>query len=98
MCHGPGMADHLEINGAFWDERVPAHAASPGYGLARFAEDPSFLSDVVRFDRPRLGDLHGLDGVHLQCHIGTDTVSLARLGARMTGLDMSVPALETARG
>ena len=41
-----------------------------------------FLSDVVRFDLPRLGDIAGLRGVHLQCHIGTDTVSLARLGAR----------------
>jgi 2-polyprenyl-3-methyl-5-hydroxy-6-metoxy-1,4-benzoquinol methylase len=39
----------------------------------------------------------GLDVVHLQCHIGTDTVSLGRLGARITGLDQSVPALEEAR-
>jgi SAM-dependent methyltransferase len=51
----------------------------------------------VRFDLPRLGDVRGLDGVHLQCHIGTDTVSLARLGARMTGVDFSAPALEVAR-
>ena len=59
--------------------------------------DPAFLSHVVQFDRPRLGDLTGLRGVHLQCHIGTDTVSLARLGARMTGLDFSAPALAEAR-
>ena len=39
----------------------------------------------------------GLRGIHLQCHIGTDTVSLARLGARMTGLDFSAPALAQAR-
>jgi SAM-dependent methyltransferase len=51
---------------------------------------------VVRFDLPRLGDVAGLDGIHLQCHIGTDTVSLARLGARMSGLDFSAPALEVA--
>ncbi|HVG68319.1 MAG TPA: class I SAM-dependent methyltransferase, partial [Gaiellales bacterium] len=51
----------------------------------------------VRFDMPRLGDLTGLEGVHLQCHIGTDTVSLTRLGARMTGLDISLPALAEAR-
>jgi hypothetical protein len=42
--------------------------------------DQGFLSDVVRFDLPRLGDISGLRGVHLQCHIGTDTISLARLG------------------
>jgi SAM-dependent methyltransferase len=52
---------------------------------------------VVRFDLPRLGDIRGLRGVHLQCHIGTDTISLARLGARMTGLDLSPASLEQAR-
>jgi SAM-dependent methyltransferase len=91
------MTDSFEINRASWDERVPAHVASPGYKVARFTEDPAFLSRVVEFDRPRLGDIAGLDGVHLQCHIGTDTVSLARLGAHMTGLDFSEPAIEAAR-
>ena len=52
---------------------------------------------MVRFDRPRLGDISGLRGVHLQCHIGTDTLSLSRLGARMSGLDFSVPAITVAR-
>lgn len=55
------------------------------------------MSSVVSFDRGRLGDLSGLDGVHLQCHIGTDTLSLARLGARMTGLDFSPASLAEAR-
>jgi len=91
------MDEYAKVNREFWDERVPAHAASPDYGVARFAEDPAFLSEVVRFDMPRLGDLTGLEGVHLQCHIGTDTVSLTRLGARMTGLDISLPALAEAR-
>jgi SAM-dependent methyltransferase len=53
---------------------------------------------VVTYDRPWLGDLTGLDAVHLQCHIGTDTISLARLGARMTGVDFSPGALDVARG
>jgi SAM-dependent methyltransferase len=91
------MADHRTINRACWDERAPAHAASPDYAFARFAEDPSHLSNVVQFDLRRLGNVRGLDGVHLQCHIGTDTVSLARLGAHMTGLDFSQPALAEAR-
>lgn len=80
-----------------WDERAPAHAASPEYGLARFTADPTHLSDVVRFDRPRLGDLTGLRGVHLQCHLGTDTLSLSRLGAQMSGLDFSPAAIAVAR-
>ena len=85
------------VNRAHWDERAPAHAASSDYAVDRFAIDPDFLSDAVRFDLPRLGDVRGLRGVHLQCHIGTDTVSLARLGARMTGLDFAPAALELAR-
>lgn len=89
--------DSAEVNRLQWDERAPAHAASPDYHVAEFAQDPEFLSYVVRFDVPRLGNVAGLRGVHLQCHIGTDTVSLARLGARMTGLDFSSAALDEAR-
>jgi SAM-dependent methyltransferase len=88
--------DYRTLNRATWDERAPAHAASPGYHLAAFRSDPAYLSDVVSFDRPLLGDVAGLRGVHLQCHIGTDTISLARLGARMTGLDFSPAAVAQA--
>jgi len=89
--------DYRDLNRASWDERAPAHAASPDYGVQRFVDDPTFLSDVVRFDLPLLGDVRGLRGVHLQCHIGTDTVSLARLGARMSGLDFSPAAVAEAQ-
>jgi SAM-dependent methyltransferase len=92
--------DHVgyrAVNQANWDERVPAHVASPDYAVQDFLADPGFLSGVVRFDLPLLGDVRGLHGVHLQCHIGTDTVSLARLGATMTGLDFSAPAVAAAR-
>jgi len=91
------VEDYAEINRANWDERAPAHAASPDYAVERFASDPAHLSEVVRFDLPLLGDVGGLRGVHLQCHIGTDTISLARLGARMTGLDFSNASLTQAR-
>jgi SAM-dependent methyltransferase len=89
--------DYQAVNRASWDERAPAHAAAPEYALDQFVADPGFLSEVVRFDQPRLGDIRGLRGVHLQCHIGTDTLSLARLGAVMTGLDFSPVALDQAR-
>jgi SAM-dependent methyltransferase len=84
-------------NLAAWDERAPAHARADGYKVRNFREDSAYLSDVVRFDIPHLGDVSGLDGVHLQCHIGTDTISLARRGARMTGLDFSSESLAQAR-
>jgi SAM-dependent methyltransferase len=91
------VSEYLRLNRAQWDERAPAHAASSGYAIDRFVEDPQFLSHVVRFDRPRLGDVRGLRAVHLQCHIGTDTISLHRLGARITGLDFSGASLAEAR-
>ncbi|MGK5678020.1 class I SAM-dependent methyltransferase [Actinoplanes sp. URMC 104] len=90
------MTDYLDINRANWDDRAAAHAASAGYGVHRFA-DPAFLSHTVSFDRALLGDVSGLRGIHLQCHIGTDTVSLSRLGATMTGLDFSSKSLDEAR-
>jgi SAM-dependent methyltransferase len=89
--------DYRTVNRANWDERAPAHARSADYAVKSFLQDPGFLSDVVRFDVPLLGDVEGRRGVHLQCHIGTDTLSLSRLGARMTGLDFSLPALEEGR-
>jgi SAM-dependent methyltransferase len=89
--------DYRVLNQASWDERAPAHAAAPEYAVDQFVADPGFLSHVVRFDQPRLGDIRGLRGVHLQCHIGTDTLSLARLGAVMTGLDFSPASLAQAR-
>jgi SAM-dependent methyltransferase len=89
--------DWRGINLANWESRVPLHTAPDGYDLAAF-DDPDHLSGVVRYDLPRLGRLDGRDVVHLQCHIGTDTVSLARLGARsVTGLDFSPAALEAGR-
>jgi 2-polyprenyl-3-methyl-5-hydroxy-6-metoxy-1,4-benzoquinol methylase len=87
--------DYLGINRANWDSRAGIHAT--GYGIDALLADPTRLSDVVRFDRDRLGDLTGLDAVHLQCHIGTDTLSLHRLGARVTGVDLSPASLAVAR-
>jgi SAM-dependent methyltransferase len=91
------VTDYREINQANWDDRVPTHLASDYYSVQRFLAESDFISDVVRFDLPRLGDVSGLRGAHLQCHIGTDTISLARLGASMTGLDFSGKAVEAAQ-
>ena len=100
-------ADNVEIDGETarqanrenWEDRVPLHEEA--YGLGAF-DDPAHLSDVVRHDLPVLtsflpdGSLVGLDLCHLQCHIGTDSVSLARAGANVTGVDFSPSALEAA--
>jgi SAM-dependent methyltransferase len=91
------MSDYRAVNRANWDERAPLHAHSPDYALDRFVAEPKHLSGVVRFDLPLLGEIRGLRAVHLQCHLGTDTLSLSRLGAKVTGLDFSPVALTHAR-
>lgn len=89
----------MEQNRRNWDDRAALHAQPTlGYALDRFRDVPTLLSDVVDFDRRYLGsDLTGLEVLHLQCHIGTDTLSLARLGASVTGLDQSGASLDAAR-
>jgi SAM-dependent methyltransferase len=93
------MNEFLAANRENWNDRAGLHADRTGHGyrVERYVDDPALLSDVVRFDRDRLGPVEGLRVVHLQCHIGTDTLSLARLGARVTGLDFSPVAIDEAR-
>jgi SAM-dependent methyltransferase len=63
----------------------------------RFLADPDRLSGVVSFDAARVGDVAGKRLLHLQCHFGMDTLSWARLGAHVTGLDFSPAAIAEAR-
>lgn len=89
--------DARAVNLANWQDRAALHEEA--YGLEAF-DDPEHLSEVVSDDLaallPFVGTLRGKDVCHLQCHIGTDTVSLARAGAWVTGLDFSDRALEVA--
>lgn len=93
--------DYLAANRANWDERVAGHLV--GYDTDGFVTDASRISSVVRDDlalmAPHLpaGSVAGLSLAHLQCHIGTDTLSFARLGARVTGIDFSAEAITAAR-
>lgn len=87
----------FEDNRANWDDRAALHEAA-GYGIEELVEDPARITPEVAQDRERLGDLAGLDVAHLQCHLGTDTVSLSRLGARrVVGVDLSPGSLRRAR-
>ena len=90
----PEGADWRALNRANWDARVPVHATSRFYDVPGFVGGHSALRD---FELAEVGDVSGRTLLHLQCHIGTDTLSWARLGATVTGLDFSGPALETAR-
>jgi SAM-dependent methyltransferase len=81
------------VNRRWWDERAPAHAAGSVYDVEAFVAG---RDDLRPFEDDELGPVDGLDLVHLQCHIGTDTICWARRGARVVGLDFSPPALEAA--
>ena len=90
----PDHDDALAANRAWWDATVPVHVASEFYDVEGWlAEErgPRAREAAV------IGDVTGLDLVHLQCHFGKDTLSWARAGARVTGLDFSEPAIEAAR-
>lgn len=92
-----GLDRYRQANLANWESRVPVHLAPEGYGVDALVADPQRLSGVVAFDAPHLGDVRGQRVVHLQCHIGSDTLSLARLGATVTGVDFSPRAIAAAR-
>jgi SAM-dependent methyltransferase len=92
--------DARAANLANWNDRVPIHTGG-GYDIEAFRADPAHISHVVTVDLPVLerflpDGVAGLDLCHLQCHIGTDTLSFARRGARVVGVDFSQPALDAA--
>jgi SAM-dependent methyltransferase len=76
-----------------WDERVPIHLGSDFYDLDGF----KVSQDALRgFEIDEVGDVTGKRLLHLQCHLGTDTLSWARRGAVVTGLDFSGAAVTAA--
>ena len=90
---GTLAADWATLNRANWDDRVPIHVRSQFYDVDGFVQGDEHL---YPFEVEDLGDLTGKRVVHLQCHIGLDTISLGRHGAEVTGLDFSAPALAEA--
>lgn len=90
------MDGHRKANLANWNERAGIHATD---GTGTYLIDQVLVgqSCLHAVERGELGDVSGLRVAHLQCHIGLDTLSLAHLGARPTGLDFSSVALDAAR-
>lgn len=86
--------DPVEANRRLWDARTPIHVASAFYDVDGFRGGASTLHDL---EVGEVGDVTGRSLLHLQCHFGLDTLSWARLGATVTGLDFSPAAIEAAR-
>jgi SAM-dependent methyltransferase len=90
------MHEGFELNRLLWDERAEVHARDAGgfYRLARLRGGGDVLCAI---DDAEIGDIRNKRVLHMQCHIGTDTLSLVRRGAVVTGLDFSPVAIEVAR-
>ncbi len=86
--------DYLNVNRAAWNARTPVHLASAFYDQASFLEGKSSLNEL---ELELLGDVQGKSLLHLQCHFGQDSLSLARMGAVVTGVDLADEAIRTAR-
>jgi SAM-dependent methyltransferase len=87
--------DWRERNQANWDERVAIHVNAPGaYDVDALRAGETRLDPIAA---AILGPVGGQCVLHLQCHFGMDTLAIARLGASVTGLDFSPPAIVTAR-
>lgn len=88
------VTNYLTLNKQSWNNRVDIHMASEFYDMEGFLSGNTSLNPI---ELERLGNLHGKSVLHLQCHFGQDSISLARLGARVTGVDLSDKAIERAR-
>jgi SAM-dependent methyltransferase len=89
--------DALEINRAWWDGAAVIHGDDPIYDSDALIAGADWLGEEEQTAlAASVGSVDGLDVIHVQCHIGFDTISLARRGARVTGLDFSPAALAKA--
>jgi SAM-dependent methyltransferase len=95
----PGMAPvdpavAVAENRRLWDEWTAIHETSAFYDLDGFRRGGI---RIKAYELDEIGPVDGLSLLHLQCHFGIDTLSWARLGARVTGADFSPVAIDLAR-
>lgn len=88
------MKNYLEINKNSWNARVEPHVKSDFYFVDAFIQGRTSLNSI---ELELLGDIKGKSILHLQCHFGQDSISLSRLGGKVTGVDFSDKAIDTAR-
>jgi 2-polyprenyl-3-methyl-5-hydroxy-6-metoxy-1,4-benzoquinol methylase len=94
MTEPHDRSDSFAANQRLWDAWTAVHAQGEFYDLAGFRKGGVRLRDE---EVEAIGDVHGRTLLHLQCHFGIDTLSWARLGALVTGVDFSPAAIRLAR-
>ncbi|MBA2745726.1 MAG: methyltransferase domain-containing protein [Flavisolibacter sp.] len=88
------LLSYFEANKKLWNQKTPVHKDSDFYDVPSFLDGKSSLNAV---ELNELGDIKGKKILHLQCHFGMDSLSLARMGASVTGVDFSDAAINEAR-
>ncbi len=88
------MDEYLKINKDSWNKRTEVHVQSEFYDNESFLKGRNSLNSI---ELDLLGDVKGKSILHLQCHFGQDSISLARMGAKVTGVDLSDAAIDFAR-
>ncbi len=92
------LEDMYAANRRNWDERVEIHLGPRGYNLSGLRAGRGRLDAIEERElADDIGELSGKRVIHLQCHFGLDTLTLAQRGAEVIGVDFSTPAIETAR-
>lgn len=86
--------DYLEINKESWNKRTDVHIDSDFYDMKGFMQGHTSLKEI---ELGLLGDIKGKSILHLQCHFGQDSLSLQRMGAQVTGVDLSDKSIDKAR-
>lgn len=89
--------DYIQVNRELWDAKAAVHFDTPYYNVKEFLENKKYVS-LSSLELKSLGDVNGKRILHLQCHFGLDTLSLARLGAKQViGIDLSNVAIDKAQ-
>jgi len=91
--NGNPEQNYIEINRQSWNNITDTHLKSEFYNLDGFLNGNSSLNDI---ELNLLADIKGKTILHLQCQFGQDTIALSRLGAEVTGVDLSDKAIECA--
>src|SRR5690606_6870502 len=86
--------NYIDINKALWNEKTKHHVESEFYDMQGFEKGETSLKEI---ELELLGDIRGKKILHLQCHFGQDSLSLARMGANVTGVDLSDSAIAKAQ-
>jgi SAM-dependent methyltransferase len=94
MMDNPNDEQCMQVNRRMWNELVPVNASSKLYNLEGFKRGENKLNPL---ELGEVGEVKGRSLLHLQCHFGMDTLSWARLGAGVTGVDYSEEGIKLAR-